>query len=377
MRNFVESDYQIKFGEVVEVIYDDKEPSLIYGVKLKLFDLTPMTDETSVNVITAKPLNLNILRLPIVGEVVLCLRAPNSYSAGIRNTLDNYYIDIVGIQSSVHQNALPTVTALSASKQVAAGSSDSYIQAAAGNTLKTTMAVVDKNFSENPMFKPLQPYVGDVIFSGRYGQSLRFSTSQNIEDFSVLPKWSRGTDSAPITILRNTRMSRNTGKFNDFVTENFTEDESSIVMSSGQELEFQQASTGLTAVKSEGITSWKTEKWGRTPQILITSGRIVFNSSQQEIIAFAKNGIGLSSDSVIGIDSKNSISLDSKRINIGSNSTEPLVLGNQLVSLLQNILAVMAALDLFTVVPGTQTPTIQLLTNQLQSILSQTAYTKR
>lgn len=376
MRNFVETDYQFKFGEVVDVIYDDKNPSFIYGVKLKLFDLTPMEDDTSVTVITAKPLNLNILRLPIVGEVVLCLRAPNSYSAAIRNTLDNYYIDIVGLQSSVHQNALPTVTRLAASKQVAGGDADLYLQAAAGNTTKPLVAEVDKNFFENTLFKPLQAYVGDLLFAGRYGQSIRFSTSQKSENFSVLPKWSVGDASAPITIIRNTRQSTNTGKFNDFVTEDFTNDDSSIVLASGQELEFQQSSTNLTAISNEGISSWKDEKWGQTPQILITSGRIVFNSSQQEIIAFAKNGIGLSSDSTIGIDSKKSISLDSKRINIGAGSTEPLVLGNQLVNLLQNILAVMQSLDLVTVTPGAMSPTIQLISNQLTSILSQTSFTK-
>lgn len=376
MREFIETGYQIKFGEVLEVIYEDSEPSLIYGIKVKLFDLTPVVDATSVNVITAKPLNLNVLRLPIVGEVVLCLRAPNSLASSIRNTLDNYYIDVVSLQNSTHHNALPKVTEISNSGATSANV-ELYTEAVVGNVNVEPDAKVDANFPENGLVKPLQPYVGDVIFSGRYGQSIRFSTTQTANTFTLQPKWSAGSTASPITIIRNTRQLTDTGKFNDFTTEDFSKDDSSIILASGQNLEFQQSSTNLRAANESNITSWKDEKWGKTPQVLINSGRIIFNSTQKEIIAFAKNGIALSSSTNISIDSQNDISLDSQRINLGVDANEQVVLGNQLVSVLSNILTVLQTLDGVTLVPGATTALTTSISSQLNSILSQTVYTKR
>jgi hypothetical protein len=317
---------EVLSGEVKKVIYSDSNPNLIYGIEVKTLESIP-------SVVTAKPLNINILRVPIQGEIVILLRAPSSYATGVRNSTDIYYLDIVSAQSSVHHNAIPTVSDFTVTKIVAGGDSNAYTNSAAGSTSTNEKPTLDSNFTENEFVKPLQPYVGDVIFKGRYGNSLRFSTTPKSGKFSVNPNWS-GVTGSPITIIRNTQQTTDTKKTNDFVTEDFTKDDNIIAMASGQNLTFEQASKQLTSINSKNISSWKTERWGKTPQTLISSGRIVFNASQKEIIAFAKNGIGLSSESNIALDAKNTIALNATKIELGDNATQPIILSRDFLNLL-------------------------------------------
>ena len=330
-------------GEVLKVIYTDENPLLVYGIKVKVLDGQSYTDVNSAAIITAVPLNFNCVRIPIVGEIVLILRAPSSYAHGLSVSLASYYLDIVSLNLSIHNNALPTVSKTKTMFGPVSGDSKKYEESSTGNTNQTETPTVDVNFSENIAIKSLQPYIGDVIISGRYGNSIRFSTTPKSGEFKVPPKFSKSIG-APITIYRNTKQSIDTKKINDFITEDFTNEENVIVQASGQELEFEQASGVLTANKKYKITSWKDEKWGVTPQTLISSGRIIFNSTQKEIIAFAKNGIGLSSETSIAIDAKETISLNATKIELGTDSKEALILGNAFKTWIENLIQVLGTI---------------------------------
>jgi hypothetical protein len=329
-----DSSSQIMPAEVFDIIYSDDNPNLIYGIKAKILDATPVTDVSSATIITAKPLNINYVRIPLKGEVVLLLKAPSSYATGIRNTSDTYYLDIVSLQSSIHHNSIPTVSLRTTQRTNAGGDSKEYGAAAAGDIKKSDTPKVDTNFSENSNVKPLQPYIGDVILSGRYGNSIRFSTNPKSGNFKVKPNWTGGDPSAPITIIRNTKQTKSTSKINDFVTEDFVNDDNVVVLASGQKIQFKQASTELSSVNSKGLTSWKAENWGTTPQALISSGRIILNSTQKEIMLFAKSGIGLSSATAIAIDAKDNVSINAKKIELGTDATQPVILGTDFLTAL-------------------------------------------
>ena len=373
---------EITVGEVLEIIYDDKNPNLSYGIKVKLFDASNVEDSSSPGVITASPLNSNVLRIPLKGEIVLVTKAPSSYASGLSNSLEWYYIDIVNLQKDIHHNSIPTVSKFQLNKNPQA--SGNYNQAAAGNTNQEQAPASDKNFTELETVKPLQPYVGDVIIQGRYGNSIRMSTTPKSGTFTKPAKWKEGNAGAPITIIRNTEQITNTGKTNDFTTEDFKNEDNVIVMTSGQSIEFEQASGVLAAIKSKKITSWKDDKWGKAPQTLISSGRIIFNSWQKEIIAFAKNGIGLSSETTIAIDSKESISLNSKKIELGDNATEPLILGNQFKIWINNLLTTLSTLTPISpmgpctpLIAAPQWASVEGFRGQIDTFLSQVAFTKK
>lgn len=377
--------YQIMPAEVLEVIYKDDNPELIYGVKAKILaDGSAADDETSASTLTAVPLNYNSIRMPLKGEVVLLVKAPSPYASGNRTNLEVYYTDIVSLQFNPHHNSLPTATKITPEKGSQSGNSNNYAEASAGNTSSGDSAPeVDDNFTEKPTVKPLQPYVGDVILSGRYGQTIRFSTEPKGGEFAKPAKFSK-EPGKPITIIRNTDMSKDTGKINDFVTEDFDKDDSYMVLASGQELVLKQASEKLKAAKGKNITSWKDEKWGKTPQALITSGRIVFNSTQKEIIAFAKKGIALSSETVVTVDAKESIVLNANKLELGLDADEPLILGKAWKDWMDQLLTAIGTISPVSPVgpcsPLTATPQwaqIEQAKAKLQTLLSQTVFTMK
>jgi hypothetical protein len=378
------AEFQITSAEVLEVLYSDYNPNLIYGLKVKPLDGTPSGDDTNLSVITVKPLNTSILRIPIKGEVVLILKAPSSYASGTKLTTDCYYFDIVSLQSSIHHNALPTVSSRKVQIGQTSGDSDKYNESSSGNTNKQEETKIDENFSENPTVKPLQPYVGDIIIEGRYGNSIRFSTTPKSGNFTVAPKWNGGSNSAPITIFRNSKQGIDTQKINDYITEDFTNNENIIVMTSGQNIEFEQGSGATTSINSKSITSWKDENWGTTPQILISSGRLVFNSNQKEIIAFAKNGIGLSTETSIAIDAKNTVAINSNKIELGNEADEPLILGNVCKMWIESLIDKLSALTVITptgtsspLTTSPQWPVIASLKAELPNLLSDLSFTKK
>ena len=57
-------------------------------------------------------------------------------------------------------------------------------------------------FKEIENVRPLQPYLGDIMLEGRYGQSIRFGST--ISGSRVPNNWSNeGQAGNPITIIRN------------------------------------------------------------------------------------------------------------------------------------------------------------------------------
>mgnify|MGYP000517786381 CR=1 FL=1 len=120
-----------------------------------------------------------------------------------------------------------------------------YNESESGNNQQPKDPKIDVNFTENPTVKPLQPYVGDVLIAGRYGNSIRFSTTPKSGKFTVQPNWSGGSESAPITIFRNSKQGIDTKQINDYITEDFTNEENVIVQASGQNIIFEQGS-GVT-----------------------------------------------------------------------------------------------------------------------------------
>ena len=372
-------------AEVLEVIYTDENPLLVYGIKVKVLDGIAATDAESTTVITALPLNFSYIRVPLVGEIVIIINAPSTYTNGLRVSLTNYYLDIVSLNLNVHNNSLPGTAKINVSTNATSGDAANYNESAAGNTNQPDTPQVDPNFSESITIKSLQPYIGDVIISGRYGNSIRFSTTPKSGDFKVPPNFSKAIG-LPITIYKNTTQSKDTKQINDFITEDFTKEDNVIVQASGHELKFEQASKTLTAIKQYKITSWKDEKWGVTPQTLISSGRIIFNSTQKEIIAFAKNGIGLSSETTIAIDAKESISLNATKIELGADSKEAILLGNAFKTWMENLILTLSTITPISPISGPCLPIgltpqwagIESLKAQIEPLLlSEVAFTKK
>jgi hypothetical protein len=73
-------------------------------------------------------------------------------------------------------------------------------------------------------------------------------------------------------------------------------------------------------------------------QIIINSGRVTLNSKDDSIFLFGKKAIGFSSAGTINFDSDDKFIVNSPQIYLGLDSVEPLVKGNQLELILNDIL---------------------------------------
>jgi len=73
-------------------------------------------------------------------------------------------------------------------------------------------------------------------------------------------------------------------------------------------------------------------------QIIINSGRVILNSKDDSIFLFGKKAIGFSSAGTINFDSDDKFIVNSPQIHLGLDSVEPLVKGNQLELILNDLL---------------------------------------
>jgi len=179
----------------------------------------PSTDST------AKPLFSFIKNYPLINETVLIM------SSGDKdNKISTYYLPITNIWNHPHHNALPYIEnnqnrkdyEQSITRQIEEG---------------PTNIKLGEYFKEKLNIKPLLPYEGDTIIEGRFGNSIRFG-STNISDKVGTPnEWSNiGELGDPITIIRNGQSNQLDNKGWIHTQEDIMGDASSIYMTSNQQL---------------------------------------------------------------------------------------------------------------------------------------------
>jgi hypothetical protein len=280
---------------------------------------------------TARPLTGNFKNLPLVNEIVYIMAFPNTDIATISSNQDQYYVNIVSLWNHPHHNAYPTTpNALPPSQQ------KDYIQTSTGNvrrvTDQSTEVFLGKTFKERSDIHPILPFEGDIINEGRWGNSIRIgSTVKNTPN-----NWSTvGTDGDPILIIRNGQGKQTKEGWVPTV-EDINNDDSSIYATSTQKIPLKASSTNYFSYKSNAPQS-PDQYAGK--QIIVNSGRLVFNSTTDHILLSSKKSINLNAVDGVNIDTP-IVTLQSEKIYLGSkNATEPLLLGDQTVNLLNQLIS--------------------------------------
>jgi LAS superfamily LD-carboxypeptidase LdcB len=234
--------------KVLKVILNEDDPywerwggwdalGLIYFVPI-YSNIRKSTSLTDVNV--ARPLFSNIKQYPLENEIVYILALPNpEINSPNTNASSFYYVNTVNIWNHPHHNVLPILpnndTSITNYEEVSNGIS------------KTQESNPDEfsfgeTFKEKSNIKPLLPFEGDIIYEGRYGQSIRFgSTVTQRKDKNT---WSnKGNDGDPITIIRNGQ----TGDKEGWIptVENINTDSTSFYLCDGQVIPINVASLNL------------------------------------------------------------------------------------------------------------------------------------
>ena len=286
---------------------------------------------------TARPLLGNSKTLPLINEIVYLIKLPDTDIGDISSNATEYYVNIVSLWNHPHHNAYPTApNALPPSQQ------KDYNQTTGGNvrrvTDQSTEIFLGDTFIERSNIHPLLPFEGDNIVEGRWGNSVRLgSTVTTKPPFdSPLNNWSKrpSTSGDPILILRNGQGEQTKEGWIP-VVEDINNDDASIYLTSTQNVPLEAATTNYYSYKNNPPAA-PNEYSGK--QVIVSSGRLVFNSSEDHILLSSAKSISLSSNSGVNVDTS-VFTVQSSNIYLGSkNATEPLLLGNQTVTLLNQLI---------------------------------------
>ncbi len=191
----------------------------------------------------ALPLFPNNRQVPLLNEIiyVMSMPSPNLQNPSFidTNAIQDYYFYPVNLWNSVHHNALPdplSTTTTTPSEQ------KTPQQVEAGSRVKPTDGVNDislgRTFIERANIKNLQPYEGDYIIEGRWGQSIRFGST--VLGKERVNSWSKnGENGDPIIIIRNYQGNQSVKEGYVPTVENINIDGSSIYLTHNQTINIQ------------------------------------------------------------------------------------------------------------------------------------------
>lgn len=286
----------------------------------------------------AKPLFPNIRQVPLLNEITYVVSFPSTKTQNPTNIdlnqTDFYYFQPINLWNTSHQNAFPDplidyyVQSDSQTKNV------SYQRAEAGASTNSEAPPpqinLGKTFVERSNIKYLQPYEGDVIYEGRWGQSIRFGST-------VLDQnpWSRiGENGDPILILRNGQAPTETEAWIPTIEE-INKDLGSIYFGSTQQLPLEASSYNYSSYQSNPPVIPNQYSGS---QIIITSGRLVFNSSLDHILLSSNMSVNLNAVESVNVDTDTMV-IQTNKLYLGDKEAdEPLLLGNQTVDLLEELI---------------------------------------
>jgi hypothetical protein len=297
----------------------------------------------------AYPFSPNLKNYPLINEIIYIMQFPNQDIGNTNAAQTSYYLNNISIWNHPHHNAYP-----SKSNEPSYPQQKDYIETQAGSakvvTNKSKQIFLGKTFEERSNIHPLLPFEGDVIQEGRWGNSIRFgSTVGGSPSPTITNNWSEtGINGDPIIILRNGQGEQTKEGWIP-ITENINNDDSSIYLTSTQKVPLKVASTNYVSYK-DNVPDAPNKFAGK--QIILNSGRLIFNSGTDHILLSSAKSINLNSQESVNIDTKDFI-IQSNKIYLGSNkATEPLMLGNQTVTLLKDLIN---TLDIFFTIMQTAT----------------------
>jgi hypothetical protein len=303
----------------------------------------------------AIPLFPQAKNFPLVNEQVLIIQLPTTGQSQVSGDNAYYYFTPIALWSSQHHNAYPDV--YNQNNSVSPSQNKSYAEITAGSTRKPTneSTSLDFNgnsggtFTEQSNIHPILPFAGDTILDGRFGNSIRLGSTSTAG--GIKNNWSvSGENGSPITILKNGQSSEASPEGYLPTTEDVNIDPSSIYLTSTQQIPIDIAvattATGQasTVPFSDVVANTPTSpKSYNKPQVILNSGRLLFNSNIDSIMLSSKKSVILQSVEDLGIKSaEGNINILSGKgiVSLGAkNSSQAVVLGDNFWFQFDNLLA--------------------------------------
>jgi len=273
--------------------------------------VSTLTDFLKRDVLLVRPSNMTSKQIPLIGEIVLIYKTINEHTTDMAYREGWYYLVGVDLQSSINENRLPGVSQRLSAEKIE--------QIPAGLTFNS------KSIS------PLQPYEGDTIHEGRWGQSIRLGSSiasypttgfekpqtSNGYYHKQAPWFTPGPIAGdPIIVISNGRKNLSN---KEFVVENLEQDASSLYLTSTQFIDTLKLTKDLTVHNYSFVGS----------QFIGVADRIVLRAKRDVAVIDSQEGIVLNTPGEIYIG--------------GEDATEPLAHGLILQQIIQLLIQAIAS----------------------------------
>lgn len=189
------------------------------------------TEDTGKDKLVAYPYFPNYKQYPVIGEIVQIVTGPSTDLNSTTSATTQYYLPPFNVWNSIHHNAFPNLIKYS-----------TYVstESTAATAPNSTTYPLGQTFKEKGNLKNLQPYEGDIIMEGRWGQSIRFGST--VKSKGTPNPWSSGRESAngdPIILIRNKQGKQAVKEAWISGIEDINNDGASIYLCSGQAIYIQ------------------------------------------------------------------------------------------------------------------------------------------
>jgi hypothetical protein len=352
-------------GRVVSIVLDEthprwKELGEWNGLGTIEYILVDQPTSPNQSYPTAKPYDPSIRSLPLINEIVFISSFPNTDIGEFTSSKTAYYMSVVGIWNHPHHNAFPQNSNILPDSQ-----QKDYIETQAGSvrrvTDQSTEIFLGRTFVERGNIHPLLPFEGDRILEGRWGNSIRLgSTVKNTPN-----TWSTtGTNGDPITIIRNGQGNQTDEGWVPTI-EDINNDDSSAYFTSTQKVPLEAASTSYN---SYSFTPPTTPNQYSGKQIILNSGRLVFNTTEDHLLLSSKKSVNINAISGFNVDSPQSVIQSNSVLLGGVNAVQPLLYGDTTITLLTQLVDQLSLLSsTLTAVP---VPTVATAAGQFVTYLA-------
>lgn len=322
---------------------------------------------------SAKPFDSNSSSFPLVNELVLLIEGPNSDIGVDTSSKSFYYFNMFNIWGSPHHNAYPNPIIPNTTETFTTQEPTSNNTTEINSTnFNSPFNISQNTFIEKSNINPLLKSIpGDVVHEGRWGNSIRLSSTANPNfvnktKSTVWNTWSKsGKNGDPITLIRNGQ--NPDGPKDGYIptTEDIKGDLSSIYLTSFQQLSKLQLQNetffsyyrGGQATTGLGVKlTPETPSTYNFPQVIINSDRLVFNAKEDHVLISGQKSVYLSSNESLNFDTKRFI-IGAGEIKLGSpDATQPLVLGEtlrfDLESITTALINIISILEVSSIYPG-------------------------
>jgi hypothetical protein len=264
--------------------------------------------------VTATPFFPNIKQPPLINEVVFLILGPAGDYSSNTSQISYYYLTPLNIWGNINTNPTPnpyqnlkTPTQNKSLEEVEAGSPN------ISSEQDTSPFKPGTYFEEKSDIYPLYPFEGDIIYEGRFGNSVRFGSTNIIQSQSA-NNWSiTGSNGDPVTIFRNGQNPELSSPAQNTIVEEINKDLSSIYLTSTQRIPIEVSSQNEYFSYNE--TKPTSPNQYASPQIILNSGRLLFNSTQDHILLSSQKSINLNSQEGINFDTVGPVIVEATKYN--------------------------------------------------------------